>query len=518
LIVINFCMQVTLLVVVGAHITKGHNEWMSSLVHVKDYAWYHIVPMPYNYPPPSCHGKDKALCRDKGDGLSCAPPSLQAMTEWDLLDTDGDGVWSREEAQNVELQESFQCDFGVDLLSLYHDLARQLNASNMLQGRRNSDLLSGTSVHKAYFDWYMHKPLLCQYGDADMCGTLFKRGFFDEALLQQSAPEFEDVSLALAYCNRLLRQECFEIMPSTYTVWRSRSERQCGVKLYGETMYTAPEPQGNSMDTTSHDVQLLTVRFKSQETYAHTKSIAFRLFLWTLLITFLSVMFLEMRSIYKVLQWCHSFPEDTQAGRNGNVVGKDAVRIDCNDRDEDELLDNQAGATKSIHAVRTDHRIAVLIVTVLRMLLWVLLLWSGVMFLTGQPRYLNLIFDALSLVFIFEIDELLYRTMLRHEFRMDHLTIEDIRVSHVHGSIVSGHKAVLFDILTFLGLIFFGSCIVYSYCSVEMNPVIDALSCLCSKEGPQCQDTQQFDKTFWDNYWSSTLPAANLIIDRLKEL
>lgn len=520
LVLVNFAMQVTLLVVVGRHIMQEHNAWMSSMVRVKNIAWYHILPMPYNAAPPVCRGQDNSLCRDTGDGLSCAPPSTQVLSNWDLLDTDGDGVWSREEAEDVRLQEAILCDFGVDLLSLYHNVARQLNASHVLQGRRNADLLSGSSVHKAYFDWYMHKPLLCQYGDADMCGPLFQWGFFDEALLQQATPQFEDVSLALSYCTHLLRHECHKIMPSTYTVWRSRTEKQCGDKVYGQSMYTPPAIQGNPIETISSSVPMLTVDFKMQTTYEHTKSMPFRIFLWVLMITFLSVMFHEMRSIYKTLAWTYTFPADHQAGLNNNVVGPNAVRIEVDGQDNVDAIDDenkyQVASAKSIHAIRTDHRIAVLGVTVMRLTLWFLLLWSGILFLTGQPRYLSLIFDALSLVFIFEIDELLYRTMLRHEFKADHLTIADMRVRNVQGSYVSGHKAVLVDIFMFIGIILFGSCIVYTCCTVELDPIIDALSCLCSKDGPQCRDTQQFGKTWWDNYWSSTFPAANVIIDRLK--
>merc|ERR1719456_1336681 len=105
--------------------------------------------------------------------------------------------------------------------------------------------------------------------------------------------------------------------------------------------------------------------------------------------------------------------------------------------------------TKAIFAVRTDHRMMVLTVTTLRICLWFFLLWSGIMFLTGQPRYLSLIFDALSLVFIFEIDELLYKTMLRHEFKMDHLGIDDLKVRNIHGGWITGNMMIVSDIVWF---------------------------------------------------------------------
>merc|ERR1719409_1583590 len=108
--------------------------------------------------------------------------------------------------------------------------------------------------------------------------------------------------------------------------------------------------------------------------------------------------------------------------------------------------------------------------------------------------------------------------MLRHEFKNDHLSIDDIKVANIHGGWLTGRKTVMLDILQFLGIIVFGMCIVYSYCAVELDPLIDALSCLCSRDGPRCYDAQKFSKSWWDEYWSTTLPAANLIIDRLKVL
>lgn len=526
LVAVNFVMQVGLLAVVGDYIRKTHNDWVSSIVHLKNPAWYHVVPMPYNLPPPTCHNENSAMCIEKGDGISCAPATIHLLTDWSLLDSDGDGVWSREEAAAEHVREQVHCDYGVDLLQVYNSISSSLNASDIFKGRRDTDLFSGIGVNKAYFNWFLHKPLLCQYGDADMCGPLFQRGFFDEALRQQSLPDFTDSNAALRYCTKLLQQECFDILPTTYKVWTSRRNQQCGERVYGQSMYHVPD--GVSDVPFGGGSAMLTVGFKIQDIYKTTNGYAFRMFLCILLVTFLSVMFLEMRSIVKTFTWAIMFPADHEGGRGKNIVGKDAVRIrwkEPSGDDEPDLDNNTMTYTetmqfesmqKTILRVRTDHRLAVTFVTVLRVLLWVFLLWSGIMFLTGQPRYLTLIFDALSLVFIFEIDELLYKTMLRHELKVDHMSIDDIRVTNIHHGWLSGRKTVYMDILSFLGIIAFAFCIMHTYCSVELNPIHDALTCLCSRDGPRCYAAQKFSKPWWDNYWSTTLPAANLIIDRLK--
>jgi len=426
LVIVNFVMQVGLLYVVGQHIMKKHNEWVSSVAHLKTHAWYHVFPMKYNLAPAECRGKDSPLCFEREDGISCSPPSVHVLADWDLLDADGDGLWTREEADNQKLGQSVKCEYNVDLPSLYDDLVQNLNQSTALQSRRDTNLLTGVAVHKAYLNWYLHKPLLCTYGDQDMCGALFERGFFDEALQQQSSSDFKDTESALKYCNDLLQYECFNILPNTYRVWRFVSNQQCGAKVFGQSDYHNP--------VDGAVVPMLSVDFRKRREYATTKTAAFRSFLGILLVTFLSVMALEMRSIIKCLIFCAKFPTDDEGGSDdGPVVGGRSVRILTN-FDYDTMKDDSKGEdgeqeiTVEVMAVRNDHRIMVGVMTAMRLGLWCFLMWSGIMFLTGPPRYLTLIFDALSLVFIFEIDELLYRTMLRHEFKVDHETIEPIKV------------------------------------------------------------------------------------------
>jgi hypothetical protein len=540
-------MQYGLIYVVGGHIKDSHNKWVSQIVHLKDTAWYHVIPMPYNYAPPACMSEDSNLCLHEGDHVSCAPGSVEILTDWKLLDINGDGIWSSEEANNDKMREEVQCAYGVDLVYLYTSIVGRINATDALKGRRNADLLAGTGLHHAYFNWYLHKPLLCQYGEADMCGTLFHRGFFDEALREQSTPDFSDVNTALAYCNHMLMQECFDILPNTYKVWRSRTQQLCGEKVFGHSMYQIPDdaPSSSSQDR----LPMLTVSFAVQQVYESTADLKFRVFLGILLVTFLSKMYLEIKSIWRMFLWTIAFPHDKDAGRHGNIVSKEAVRI-CTDKDDSKLSMDRMNDRKlsmedtekthddpessttlmtprgpevksmSIVAVRTDHRIAVALVTVLRFFLWAFLLWSGIMFLTGQPRYLTLIFDALSLVFISEIDELLYATMLRHEFREDHYKIDDMVVRHIHRLWlpISGRKFFWNDILQFVAIIVFASVIVYTFTEVELNPLIASLQCLCSRDGPECYDAQQFSRMWWDRYWSTTLPAANDIIDQLKDL
>jgi len=512
LVLVNFFMQVGLLYVVGQHIMRKHNEWVSSVAHLKTHAWYHVFPMEYNKAQPACRGNDSPLCSERDGGINCSPLSAHVLADWDLLDADGDGLWTREEADDGLLGQSIKCDYNVDLPSLYNDLVDNLNKSTGLQGRRDTNLFTGAAVHKAYLNWYLHKPLLCTYGDQDMCGALFERGFFDEALQQQSSSDFKDTKSALKYCNDLLQYECFNILPNTYRVWRFVSNQQCGAKVFGQSDYH--NPVDNAV------VPMLSVDFAKRREYATTKTAAFRCFLGILLVTFLSVMALEMRSIVKVLIFCAKFPSDDEEGReDGRMINSKSVRINTTTTPGYESVgDERVEITKEVFAIRLDHRFMVCVMTGMRLMLWCFLMWSGIMFLTGPPRYLTLIFDALSLVFIFEIDELLYRTMLRHEFKVDHETIEPMKVPQWHGGRFSGNAGVYGDILWLFAVIALGIAVVWTYCRRELDPLLNSLECLCSNQGSECYAAQQYSKAWWDSYWSTVLPASNMIIDKLKGL
>lgn len=559
LVVVNFIMQTGLLYVVGGHIMHKHVNWVSKVAHLKNHAWYHVMPMPYNNPLSKCRGKDSPLCFDHGDGIDCSPLSLHLLTNWELLDSDGDGIWAQEEADDAKLTEKVACEYDVDLPTLYNNIVRHINESSSLQGRRDTNLLTGVAVHKAYLNWYLHKPLLCMYGDHDMCGALFERGFFDEALRQKSSSEFADAASALKYCHNLLQYECLDILPNTYRVWRSVSNQQCGAKIFGQIEYHSPaDAAPATLGRKSTDAILgrddkapvitpmLSVDFRKRLEYATTRTPHFRLFLAILLVTFLSVMALEMRSIGKSFMWCAMFPADIPSHRHGRIVGREAVHIryrggtgastyggasnksstsslkrmslesKTDSEEEAESSEDEPDIKKEILGVRWDHRFLVALMTSARLMLWCFLMWSGIMFLTGPPRYLTLIFDALSLVFIFEIDELLYRTMLRHEFKKDHESIQEMKVPQWHGGAVSGWIGVIFDMAWFFAVILLGAAIVYTYCQRELNPLLDSLECLCTVTGPQCFSANHYTKQWWDTYWTTMLPAADLIIDQLK--
>lgn len=526
LIGVNFVMQFGLLLVVGSWIMTRHSEWVGSIAYLKHEAWYHLGAMPYNKPPGKCRTADSPLCFEHHGQISCAPPGIHMLGEWDILDTDGDGLWTRDEASEWGLREEVNCKYNLDLLALYDSVTSSLNKSHALSERRDRKLMSGDGIHKAYLDWYRHKPLLCMYGDADMCGNLFQRGFFDVALKDGAMRAFKDPTTAMRYCERILRHECSHMMPGTYTVWRLLSNQQCGEKRFSQGIYENPNDFGQD-DTIPTPV--LSVDFKKREIYQTTQKLPFQMFLTILLVTFTSVMYLEWKSMMKCFVWALYFPVDKPQDGDSRAVSRSAVEYrrpsnPLKGIDEAALErglttsiseeDSSEKAQIKIKAVRRDHRWLIAFVTALRMLLWFFLLYSGIMFLTGAPKYLNLIFDALSLVFIFEIDELLYRNMIRDEFAKEHLEILPMFVKSPFW--VAKHK-VWADLMSLAGIVCFSMLIVWTYTTVELTPLFKSLSCVCLQDGPWCHEATKYSKEWWDHYWSSVFPKANDLIDGLSD-
>jgi len=63
-----------------------------------------------------------SLCFMEGDKFSCAPPSVQLTGRWEELDTDGDGIWTREEVEKAKLD--LQCKYIVNPVEVFDVLVK----------------------------------------------------------------------------------------------------------------------------------------------------------------------------------------------------------------------------------------------------------------------------------------------------------------------------------------------------------------------------------------------------------
>lgn len=543
LVCTNFVMQFGLLYVVGHHVVEEHETWVTSIANIDTPVWYHLHKAAGLFTPSNHEGTSRqesflqrishaqgakkkcrqsnTLCEQAGsDDWSCAPASVLLLGDWDTLDYNGDGTWSREEANNETYREEVICSHGLDPVVLYDNILAVMKDSPGLANRLHPSLVDGSGMQKAYLDWFKGTPLMCMYGDADNCGVLFERGYFDEALRHGTFKPMSNLRTAREYCYELLSTQCEAILPSTYRVWKTQAAKQCGDKTYTPISYESP--------THDADKMMLKVEYSAVSEYAKTRSWTFPIYVVLLLLTFYNTMWLEFKSIIKVFHWAWEFPSDP-AGVDDATNRTTRVTYSADDdlpeEEGDKKIDfkhmrsmvafmkahpSHGGSTPRIHSVRRDHRWLVLIVTFFRIVLWVFLLYVGTLFLTSDTKYLNLIFDALSLVFIINIDELLYETMVRVQIKDDHEHMEEMKIIRR-----SSIPVVQFDLLMSFFLILSCVVVIMQYCTLELEPLSRALECVCDVSGPNCVEARTYDKAWWDNYWTHVLPQANKAINEL---
>merc|ERR1719163_622248 len=232
--------------------------------------------------------------------------------------------------------------------------------------------------------------------------------------------EIEDLPSAKRYCHDMLNHRCVRDLPSTYRVWKITSQSLCGQKTFTKITYKSPDDDP--------DETILTVDFQNRQDKAESKHWAFYIFLSILMIVFFVAMLEEWKGIYRVALFVIEYPLIP-----GEGTGKDRDQV---------------------------HRWSVACVNLLRLCLFCIIVCTGTLFLTSSTSYLDLIFDALSLVFIIQIDELLYATVLRGPMKEEHQEVEAIMIRR-HQLPISAMAAEMALICATIGA---ALCVVWSFC------------------------------------------------------
>jgi hypothetical protein len=127
-------------------------------------------------------GKPKAgartFCQMKNATYTCFPPSAKYAAQWEQLDTNGDGIWSREEAEKDEagLEKKFNAKAYLVFRAITVGLVDRQTVDKRLWVSPQVEKMEG--IPKAYFDYWMGDAALCSYADPGMCPSLLARGFF----------------------------------------------------------------------------------------------------------------------------------------------------------------------------------------------------------------------------------------------------------------------------------------------------------------------------------------------------
>lgn len=485
---LNFLLQGVLLYTLFSTIVTDNTEWQNGIYQVGGQSWNLLAP------------KEVAGCNDGGslcfaeNGLySCAPPSVQLTGRWEELDTDGDGIWTREEV--MAKKDALKCKYAVNPIEVFDVFIHFLKERSKILWI-HPDVHAGKAVHLPYFKYAMGDIIMCGYRSKDMCSNLLKHGFFHAALKYGTAPRVgTQIDDALKYCHKLLEPGglCDRTLPSTYSVWKIESESQCGGPSYNKFTYINP---GNNVTKS-----LLSVDYQARQDYELSQTLLFRAFKGVILMLWLVGMALELRECYLILTLVGKYPDAAQ-------FGDDAVIEEVDPADPEDLR-------YRIQGIDRKHRISIGILSVIRLAFTLVLAYVGVVFLLRQIDYIDLLLDGVALLYIVEIAGVLYSQILREEVRDQTEDIKPMRVE-MYGLDYLNRRPALVDILTLcfiLGLTIF---VLQMQMKDIVIPVYEALECTCVKTGSKCVEAQKFDFDFWYKYWKITVPAVFTEVAELK--
>lgn len=487
LITFNFFMQGFLLLVIYDVVVEGNISWQSSILTSEGGG----LDLLDTKPNMTCN-TGGSLCFRQGNSYSCAPPSVQLTGRWDELDTNGDGIWTREEVEKAK--KDLQCKYVVNPVEVFDVFI------TFLKERENvlwihPDIKAGKAIPKPYFWFAAGDIIMCGYRNEYMCPNLLKRGVFHAPLKYGTSPRVgKTIDSALSYCYELLKPggTCQRTLPSTYSVWRVASANQCMKEEFSKFVYENP---GNGVQKS-----LLAVDYEARQKYALSKTTTFKVYKCIIISLWLLAMLFELKDITVVGTWVLRFPD-------AKDFGDEAIK---------EETDDNGDTTYIIQGITGTHRAMVGLMNACRFLLTCLLLVVGVSFLLKQTGYIGLLMDAVALVFIVEIANILYTQVLRPDIREQCEGLSPMTVP-MYGIDALNKRPALVDLICLVSIMVATIAVMWFWNTSAVEPIYDALSCACLSEGEKCHEADKFDYDFWHKYWKEDIPNVFKQVDALKK-
>lgn len=433
------------------------------------------------------------LCTMNNAIYNCLPPSVRYANEWKHLDTNGDGIWTREEA--VKDEAGFEKKFKAKAFLVFRAITVGLSDRGSMDPKLwvSDEVKEMKAIPKPYFDYWMGDAALCSYADPKVCGTLLSRGYFAGAFMKNATGKnIQDIDGALDWCVWMLSVGggCDQTLPQIYKLFRALRHEQCGdSSLYNGGLYRNPHHPVDKVYVTAVDYDGLGKHMKADEP-------TYMFFLFLVLQLWLLALLNEMRELVKLSEFCAVYPA---AGEDGGL------EVTKSEEDDSESY--------AITGLDPTHRQVIIFVVVLRVILVVYLGVVGCIFLIMETGYMDLLMNAVALAFILEIDEILYGAIARAETSEE---LEAVAEFEFETRLPSEGLAGWVLHKDFWGIIMFPLIAVgllVSYSLFVTKPNLDALNCGCYQTGKQCHEAQLYNKQWWDSYWTAVLPDA---IDKIQ--
>lgn len=485
-------MQVVLIYLVFQEVVLSNVKWQNGIMKVNTGGIGLIQQGGIGDSESKCNDAS-SLCFDDAGNFSCAPPSIQLSGRWEDLDTNKDGIWTREEV--IASKDYLKCKYSVNPVEVFDVLV------NMIKKRSHliwihPDIAIGKAIHFAYFQYAIGDISMCGYREASMCPNIIKRGYFDSAFIHGTAPRVgKTTETALAYCRGLLKEQgiCEELLPSTYTVWKIASGIECGGESYTKFHYTNPG--------TKLTKSLLEVDYSARQDYELAQEFWFRIFKGIVLLVWSLIMFCEYKEIVKFICLVIYFPDAEE-------FGDDFVLIEQDPSDPEDVRYRLQGISKT-------HRRNLAVVCIVRILLTTSLCVVGMTYIIKTNSYPDLLMNGVALAFVAEIASVLYSQILREEIRDQTEDIKAIKVPMFGIYELNKYPALLDIVLLALVILICFTIMQWQLTSVVV-PIYKALECTCLQRGEECYESERFDHKFWNNYWQYTVPWIYEEVAKLK--
>lgn len=466
------------------------------------------------------------LCTVGNDGgYSCMAPSIEYMTRWRALDTDGDGVWTMLEAMAFERKMLNKSEIIPDAEALnqlsdkwisrkptlvFNSIVSGLKHRSLQMNEEfnrtlylSQEVLGRHGIPKAYFDYWMGDAMMCSRFNRYSCEKIAASGLFDAALTKgRLAARYKgiyDYDTAKSYCQAMLQQGggCEQTLPPSFLQNSVHRQSICGdASMLGESI--VPNPY-----RASEVIAVPKLSFHSigiQTNAIHPLFIFFKVLIMFL---FFSSLVDETLDLIKHGEFLIMFP---------GLHGPD-------DRGGKVLAEEERGPEDKrirITGLHHSHRLGLAMMYFCRVMILVILTRFGCWFLLSESRYIELVMNVLALAFITGIDEALYDTFQDSKGWKDK-SVEEMKI-----------RSMIPGTATWFGYLFSRECwgfilipavsmlvVFWNVYNVRV-PLLDALTCTCLQEGEHCAESMVNQEAWWKNYWSHTLPSAMHQIEALR--
>jgi hypothetical protein len=356
-----------------------------------------------------------------------------------------------------------------------------------------------------------------------------QQGIFDGAIGQRNEGArggmrggIYDLDSALDYCQRMLRPNgvCEQTLPHTYRLYRARVSEKCG----------SPSFHVGGKFINPHDnrdvMSVVQVDFSEHAKYVGATEWKFQVFIALILTVWYVTLVLEFSRIVEVANFLMNFKLADESeyrlmtpAMRRKVRGISSTRLASmpslnsvlsSPRFKAETPKSAETGALLVTDISRPHRNVCFIMWGIRVFLWWYMLDVGTTFLLATFSYDDLLFNAVALAFIFELQELLYAFLVSDELKKALNGAET--VSFETSLPVEGWKTVLIS-RTFWGLVlipFFVCVVVFYNINHTIIPSSEALNCACFQTGPNCMASGSFSKAWWDKYWQDTRALAKL--------